>query len=249
MPDLNEQKLQAEIDKINAEITKITAETKSIKRPFILKPGSWIPLLAGIAALVGSLTQWAKTAEDLKNAQEQKQAVDSYNTGLENKIDQQRKESEISKAEAEQTITKIIEERLAPLQKANKLDKKTISELSQQAVQAMAKPEIETASVPRKVVVQYRDDSTRQLSAELQQVFNSQGIPSPPPEQVNLNFRNSIRFAYESDKANAEKVLTITQDFLKKHNCPVKLDLQFHPESQTAQKPGAIEVWIDPGCK
>ena len=40
MSDLQEQKLQAEIDKIKAEITKLKTETDSLKKPFILKPGS-----------------------------------------------------------------------------------------------------------------------------------------------------------------------------------------------------------------
>jgi len=249
MPDLQEQKLQAEIDKIKAEVTKLETETASLKRPFILKPGSWIPLLAGIAALVGSLTQWAKTAEELKAAEAKKSEVVSYNAGLTNQLEQQDKERELNKAETAQQITKLIEEKLAQLPKSKQLDKAAISALGQQAAQAIAKPEVQYVSLPRKVVIQYRDDKLRELSAKLQQVFNSQGIPSPPPEQVNINFRNSVRFAYNSDKANAEKIADITQKFLQEQNCPLKLDLQYHPESQTTQKPGAIEVWIDPICK
>ena len=249
MSDLGEQKLQAEIDKIKAEIRKLETETATLKQPFILKPSSWIPMLAGIAALVGSLTQWAKTAEELKTAQAQKKEVASYNVGLTNQLEQQTNMHDLSKSDAEQKVIRIIEGKLAQLQKSKQLDTAAISKLSQQAVQAITKPEAQYVSLPRKVVIQYREDSSRQLSAELQQVFNSQGIPSPPPEQVNLNFKNSVRFSYEGDKANAEKVLKITQEFFQTHNCPLQLDLQFHPESQTAQRPGAIEVWIDPMCK
>ena len=249
MSDLEEQKLHAEIDKIKAEIRKLETETASLKRPFILKPGSWIPVLAGIAALIGSLTQWAKTAEELKTTQAQKKEVVSYNAGLTNQLEQQSKVSDLSKSEAEQKVTKIIETKLSQLEKSKQLDKAAISELSQQAVQAISTPESKISNLPRKVVIQYRDDSSRQLSAELQQVFNSQGIPSPPPEQVKLNFRNSVRYAYANDTASAEKVMKIAQEFLQAHNCPLQLDLQLHPESQAAQKPGAIEVWIDPICK
>ena len=249
MSELDDLKLQAEIDKIKAEIVKLQTETVTLKRPFILKPGSWIPLLAGIAALVGSLTQWAKTSDELEAAKKKRDELASYSAGLTIQKEAQYKEVEKNQAEKEKELTKLIETKLAQLNKSKALDKAAIAALSQEAAQTMAKPEPQITSLPRKVVIQYQKDQTRELSAKLQQEFNSRGIPSPPPEQVNTNFRDSIRFSYESDKASAEKVKELTQKFLSEHNCSVTLDMQYHPESQSAQRPGAIEVWIEPVCK
>ncbi len=79
MHSLEEQKLQAEIDKIKAE-------TEALKKPGFLKPTSWIPLLTAFAALIGALSQWYSTSDELDNVKLQKDGLVSYNQGLEKKL-------------------------------------------------------------------------------------------------------------------------------------------------------------------
>ena len=112
MSSLEEAKLQAEIDKIRAETQKLEAEIHALKKPVLFKPTAWIPLLAGIAALGGSVTQWLQTAGELRAAKQQEKQLVSYTEGLRNRQEMQARNT---KAELENKLTAVFEKQLASL--------------------------------------------------------------------------------------------------------------------------------------
>lgn len=97
------------------------------------------------------------------------------------------------------------------------------------------------------VYIQIRNNAYREQIKRLQDELQFAGFTVPGIEQVESDFRNSIRYFHEENRSMAERIKQIAVDFFQDEGIYLDISIQNLSNTEMSRRtsPGRVEIWIN----
>lgn len=96
--------------------------------------------------------------------------------------------------------------------------------------------------------IQFQGQLKRELINELRGAYQQEGIGTPEAERLAGQYKSSVRFFHDEDRAKAEAVANRATRFFMEKKCALVVDVEDLTAKRSQVPMGQLELWINHNC-
>ncbi len=112
---------------------------------------------------------------------------------------------------------------------------------------------VASAVFPKLVSIQFKGRENLELMNQLRAKLEQTGLPGPEPEELKIEFHNTIRYFNAEDRTLAEETAKVVNEFMRAQSSGAYKDYYVILRDFTHIRPhppaGQIEIWCNPSRK